>query len=68
MYATIKTVFFTGGLLSLGVKTEYWLFNNFGIGAAVNYFKLNAGVDDYEWAGELDYQYWGPQIYVSVRF
>ena len=59
---------FSGSLLSLGVKTEYWLFNNFGIGAALNYFNLNVDVEDDDWKGALDYQYFGPQIYMTIRF
>ena len=59
---------FSGSLLNLGVKTEYWLFKNVGIGAAVNYFNLDVDVEDSDWKGALDYQYFGPQVYVSVRF
>ncbi len=66
--ASSDTFSFSGSLLSLGVKTEYWLFNNLGVGAALNYFNLNTNVEDDDWRGELDYQYFGPQLYVSVRF
>ncbi len=66
--ASSDTFSFSGSLLSLGGKTEYWLFNNVGIGAALNYFRLNVDVEDSEWRGELDFQYCGPRIYVSVRF
>lgn len=59
---------FSGSLLNLGVKTEYWLFKNIGIGAAVNYFDLDADVEDDDWKGALDYEYFGPQIYVTFRF
>jgi hypothetical protein len=59
---------FSGNLLNLEVKTEYWLYNNIGIGAAINYFNINADVEDDDWKGALDYTYFGPQIYVSVRF
>lgn len=59
---------FSGSLLNLGVKTEYWLFKNVGIGAAVNYFNLDVDVEDSDWKGALEYKYFGPQIYVSVRF
>jgi hypothetical protein len=59
---------FTGSLVNVGVKTEYWIFNNVGIGGAVNYFNLNVDVEDGNWKGALDYKYFGPQIYVSVRF
>lgn len=66
--ASSSSLDFSGYLLNMGVKTEYWLFNNIGVGAAVNYFNLNVDVEDDNWRGELDYKYFGPQIYVSVRF
>lgn len=66
--ASGSTFAFKGSLLSLGVNTEYWLFKNLGVGAAVSYFKLDADVEDDEWKGEFDYQYWGPRIYAIVRF
>lgn len=63
-----STFAFSGSMVNLGLKTEYWLFNNIGVGAALNYFNLNADVEDDDWKGELDYQYFGPQIYLTVRF
>jgi hypothetical protein len=59
---------FSGSLVNLRLSTEYWFFNNVGLGAALNWFDLNADVDDDDWKGNLDYNYWGPQIYVAVRF
>jgi hypothetical protein len=55
-------------VVNLRLSTEYWFFNNVGLGAALNWFELNADVDDDDWKGNLDYNYWGPQIYVAVRF
>lgn len=63
-----STFAFSGSLLSIGVKTEYWLMKNFGVGAALTYFNLDVDVEDTDWKGELDYQYFGPQIYLSLRF
>lgn len=59
---------FSGSLLNLGVKTEYWIFNNIGIGAALDYFKLDADVETDDWKGSLDYAYYGPKVYVCIRF
>ena len=49
-------------------STEYWFFHNVGLGAAINWFSLDVDVDDKDWRGVLDYQYWGPQVYLAVRF
>jgi hypothetical protein len=44
------------------------VYNNFGVGVAVNYFSLDVEVDDSEWKGTFDYEYFGPQIYLAARF
>lgn len=62
------TFIFSGSLLNIGVKTEYWMTKNFGVGAALSYFYLNVDVEDTDWKGELGYQYFGPQVYLSLRF
>jgi hypothetical protein len=62
------TIGFSGTLINLRASTEYWFFNNVGLGAAVNWYSLNVDVDDGDWRGILDYQYWGPQVYLAVRF
>ena len=59
---------FSGSLINLKLSTEYWLFNNFAVGAAISYFNLDVDVDDGDWKGKLDYQYWGPQVYAAIRF
>jgi hypothetical protein len=59
---------FEGSLLNFNVGTEYFVFNNVGIGAAVSYFKLDVDVDDSDWRGKLDYEAWGPQVYLKARF
>ena len=50
------------------LNTEYWLFNNVGVGAALNWFSLDVDVDDGSWFGTLNYQYLGPQVYLAIRF
>lgn len=62
------TFSFAGSIANVRVSTEYWLYNNFGIGAAINYFSLDVDVDDSEWKGTFDYEYFGPQIYLVARF
>ncbi len=59
---------FSGTLINLRLSTEYWFFNNVGLGAAINWFSLDVDVNDGDWRGILDYQYWGPQVYAAVRF
>jgi hypothetical protein len=63
-----STFSFSGGLLNLRLDTEYWIFNNVGLGGALTWFYLNADVEDDDWKGTFDYTYWGAQIYVLVRF
>jgi hypothetical protein len=63
-----NTFAFSGTITNLRLHTDYWLFNNFGLGAAVNWFALDVEVDDSDWKGDLDYQYLGLQIFASVRF
>ena len=59
---------FDGSLVNLGVRTEYWFFNHLGAGLALNGFRLDVEVDSSDWQGELEYKYFGPQIYITARF
>jgi len=58
---------FSGRLYNIRLSTEYWFTNNFGAGAAINLFDLDAEVDDDDWKGAIDYRYFGPQIYIRAR-
>lgn len=62
------TLGFSGSLINLRASTEYWFFNNVGLGAAINWFSLDVDVEDGDWRGILEYQYWGPQVYAVMRF
>jgi hypothetical protein len=62
------TFSFEGSVLNLKVATEYYIWNNFAVGAAVNYFRLDVDLDDDDWAGSLEYEYWGPTAYIKARF
>lgn len=59
---------FDGSLVNLGARTEYWFFNYLGAGLALNAFRLDVEVDSGDWRGDLEYKYWGPQIYIMARF
>ena len=59
---------FSGTFINLRASTEYWFFNNVGLGAAINWFSLDVDVNDGDWRGIIEYQYWGPQIYAAIRF
>ncbi len=58
---------FSGNLYNIRLSTDYWLTKNFGIGAAVSWFDIDAKIDDSEWKGEIEYRYFGPQIYIQAR-
>ena len=62
------TFSFSGTVTNLRLSTEYWVFNNVGLGVAVSWFKLDVDLDDSDWKGSVDYEYWGPQIYATIRF
>jgi hypothetical protein len=59
---------YSGNLVSLSARTEYWFFNHFGAGLALNWFRLDLDIEKDQWRGELEYKYWGPQIYLTARF
>lgn len=62
------TVGVGGTIGNLRLSTDYWITRNIGLGAAVNAFQINIDVDSSEWDGRLEYGYFGPQIYASLRF
>jgi hypothetical protein len=39
-----------------------------GLGEALNWFKLDIDLDDGDRKGSVDYAYWRPQIYATIRF
>ena len=62
------TFSFEGSIINAGVSTEYYLWNNIGIGASLSYFKMDIDIDDSDWNGSIDYSYWGPSAYIKARF
>lgn len=59
---------FSGTIFNVRASTQYWIYNNVGIGAAINWFSMDVDVNDSQWRGSIDYEYFGPQIYANVRF
>lgn len=59
---------FSGRVYNARIATEYWVSKHVGIGGAVNAFGLDVDVEDDNWKGGLEYDYWGPQLYVMGRY
>jgi hypothetical protein len=59
---------YSGSIVSLSARTEYWFFNHLGLGLALTGFRLDFEVEKTDWRGEIQYRYWGPQIYLTARF
>jgi hypothetical protein len=59
---------FSGSLYNFRADTEYWFWKNVGLGAAINSFGIDVDVSDSDWHGNLEYKYWGPQLYLRARF
>jgi len=38
------------------------------LGTAINSFGIDLEVNDSDWHGNLEYSYWGPQLYLKARF
>jgi len=62
------TFSFKGELWSVRAHTEYRFAKHFGIGAAIEGFKISIDASQDQWKGGFDYGYWGPQIYLTARF
>ena len=59
---------FSGSFHNVRASTEYWFYNHFGAGVALNWFDLDVDVEDDDWKGTINYQYIGPQVYIQTRF
>jgi hypothetical protein len=57
-----------GSLANARLYGEYHFADRYSAGLALDAFKLSLDMDKTRWQGEYDYRYWGPQIYMSVRF
>ncbi|MEZ5564479.1 MAG: hypothetical protein R3F24_02735 [Gammaproteobacteria bacterium] len=57
-----------GSLVNARAYTEYRLASRFGAGVAIDYFRLRIKADKSNWDGEYNYDYWGPQFYLTMHF
>ncbi|MEK2688016.1 hypothetical protein [Bdellovibrio sp. GT3] len=57
-----------GNILSAAANTEWWFSTYVGVGAALNWFYIGVEVDGKKWNGEFNYEYLGPQAYLTARF
>ncbi|MNL56479.1 hypothetical protein D3C87_1799790 [compost metagenome] len=57
-----------GTVYSAAINTDYWFSQYVGAGLAINAFAIDVDVAGAKWNGNFNYQYWGPQIYLSGRF
>ncbi|WP_413291169.1 hypothetical protein [Bdellovibrio sp. HCB337] len=59
---------YQGNVATATISTDYWFADNFGVGAALNWFALDVDVEARLWNGTMNYQYWGPQLFLSAKF
>jgi hypothetical protein len=59
---------FTGSFYSVGADMRYWIWNNIGVGVALNAVSFDIEVDNDDWKGTLEMDYWGPQAFLTARF
>jgi len=59
---------YEGGLIDLGVAIEYDKFEYVSVGVGWEYYKIDLDVDKERFDGELDFEYYGPMVYLKGRF
>jgi hypothetical protein len=59
---------YSGGFFDVSGRAHYWLYNQLGVGGGFDWFSINMDVNGEKWQGALDYEYFGPQLYVLTRF
>ena len=57
-----------GDIWTARTYVEYRFSKHVGLGFAVEGFQLNVESSTGSWQGEVNYGYWGPQIYLKSRF
>jgi hypothetical protein len=57
-----------GSLYNFRAYTEYRFKGRYGAGLAIDAFKLEVKADKPRLTGEYNYDYWGPQLYLTARF
>jgi hypothetical protein len=58
----------SGSLYNIRAYTEYRFKGRYGAGLAVDAFGLDIEADKPRLTGEYKYDYWGPQLYLTLRF
>jgi hypothetical protein len=56
---------YDGGITNVSAGVNYQLFQNVGIGAKYQLFRLNVNIDEDKWNGSVKLDYKGPFIYLS---
>jgi len=59
---------YSGSLVQVDAVASYQLSKNFGIGAGLKYFNLNAQAEESRGAAEFDYQFFGPAVFGYATF
>lgn len=59
---------YQGSVWSARGYAEYRFARHYGVGAAVEGFRVKVDADQDQWRGSIDYGYVGPQLYVTARF
>ena len=62
------TFAFSGTITNLSLNTIYYFIDNVGAGVALNWFTINIDIKDDDWNGGFDYDYLGPQFFITARF
>jgi len=57
-----------GDVWSARAEAEYRFAKHFGLGLAVEGFGLDIDSSGSSWQGAINYDYWGPQLYLKARF
>jgi hypothetical protein len=59
---------YSGELWDLGVSTEYWFNENFGVGLGYSHYSIDIAVDNGEFETAVDYTYDGLNVYITIRY
>jgi hypothetical protein len=59
---------YKGSMANLSAATEYDIFKNVALGVSYTYFSIDVDADDSDWRGRIDYEYYGPALYVVAIF
>lgn len=57
-----------GNIVNATISTDWWFTTYVGAGAALNWFYVGVDVQGSKWSGDFNYQYLGPQLFLSGRF